>query len=108
MDREGDYYWFWLTERNLPPSDSQKETHGREVQAMVYSFIQNVFIETEMIEQEKMRSGKMSLGTGWSPDLVVTAWSSPWPLTPAKEAKTQQQRGDGVGNSPLSSPSLLA
>jgi hypothetical protein len=53
----------------------------------------------------------MSLGTGWSPDPMVTVWHSPPPLTLAEEVNIKQQGGDGSGSgrdSPLSSPQWLA
>ena len=92
----------------FPQETVRRTTEGREVQAMVGSFIQNVFIET-MIEQERMRSGRMWLGTGWSPDPVVQCGALSLPPDSSQGSEHQAAVGRRWGEgSPLSAPSCLA
>lgn len=62
-----------------------------------------------MIEQERMRSGRMWLGTGWSPDLVVQCGALSLPPDSSQGSEHQAAVGRRWGEgSPLSSPSCLA
>ena len=54
-----------------------------------------------MIEQERMRSGRMWLGTGWSPDLVVQCGALSLPPDSSQGSEHQAAAGgDGVRAAP--------
>lgn len=86
------------TEGNLP---RDRTTEGGESR-LWYAHLFKMSLLKQSDEQERMRSGRMWLGTGWSPDLVVQCGALSLLPDSSQGSEHQAAAGEmGWGGSPL-------